>query len=1338
MSQLFNYRWMQLNRRKCQHHWLPLIIGMISTLVVLGLWQQLLIQEQSHIDLLVQQEADAIEVKLNRELTTRISALERMASRWEISAGTPEPLWEADAADLVKDFYGYQAIEWVDSSFRARWVVPLKGNETVPNFDLSQEKRRRITLQVARNLNQTLLTQTITLVQGGKGFLACVPLFLRSGEKTLETARFDGFIVGVFRFQWLFDSILKVSPRYKVQVFDRNGLIYSQGSSAVAMPSKTVGIKAYSLDWQVRVIPTPELIAEERSLFPAVVLWGGLAIVWTLALVVYLRQSSLRQARWTKQINQQLQDEIIHRQQVEASLRASEERWQLALRGNNDGIWDWNIKTAQVFFSNRWKKMLGYEEYEIGTHLDEWERRVHPDDLAATQEAIANHLARKTPFYISEHRVRCKDGSYKWILDRGQALWDKEGRGIRMVGSYTDITERKQAEIALKESEAKYRNLVKYLNAGIVIHAPDTNIMQCNTTACKILGLSMEQLLGREKVTPEWNFLREDGTIMPAEEYPVNRVLATQAPIENYVVGVNQENRSRVWLLVTAFPEFDDNYQVKQIVVTFIDISRLKQAETDLRDLAAVMENAVSGISKLDAQGRYVYVNKAYADMTGYEPEEMINMLWQQTIDVSDSKQMQKAYLQMIRDNIIEVETKGIRKDGSCFYKQLVMVAAYDEQHQFVGHYCCMKDISDRKHIEVERQRAEENLRHQKEMLQAIVNHIPVMIALFNSNGRVEYVNPELTQVLGWTLEDWQQCDVLAECYPDPADYQKVVAHISSVDGQWKDFTTLTKSKQKIETTWTNIALSDGSNLGIGQDISDRKNKEIILRQAMEAAEAANMAKSVFLANMSHELRTPLNVILGFAQVMAHDESLSANQQEDLQTIQRSGDHLLSLINEVLDLSKIEAGHCTLEKTGFDLISLLHELHRMMTERAKAKKLQLQFEIAPEVPQFIVADEQKLRQVLLNLLSNAIKFTNQGNVTLRVNTAREKSSSIEAKTYENKVVLGATLSLYPVSSTHVSALLQFEVIDTGVGIAYTELHTIFDAFTQAEAGKKSVSGTGLGLTISRKLLELMQGEITVQSVPNVGSTFTVTIPVHLISSIENRSETYKRSVTGLVPGQACHRILVVDDQHENRLLMVRLLSLLELEVREAVDGQDAVAICREWQPDLIWMDIQMPGLDGYEASQQIRAMEQEKNSVIIALTAQASHSDRALALAAGCNDYISKPFQEDIIFRKMAEYLGLEYLYADSESPLPLPLKGLQIADMTSFIPPDPSTLMDVPTEWLRALEEAAICGNDRMIVELTTHLSSEFAPLSLYLRKLANQFEFEQIIRFIDRCYSS
>lgn len=318
-----------------------------------------------------------------------------------------------------------------------------------------------------------------------------------------------------------------------------------------------------------------------------------------------------------------------------------------------------------------------------------------------------------------------------------------------------------------------------------------------------------------------------------------------------------------------------------------------------------------------------------------------------------------------------------------------------------------------------------------------------------------------------------------------------------------------------------------------------------------------------------------------------------------------------------------------------------------------------------------------------------------------------------------------------------SITLQFEISDTGVGIAATEQAAIFDAFIQAEAGRKSIGGTGLGLTISRKLLELMDGSISVKSTPAVGSTFTVTVPVCPTSRVNGQVEQRERTVIGLVPGQPHRRILVVDDQPENRTLMVRLLSRLGLEVQEATNGQEAIALWQHWKPDLIWMDIRMPGLDGYEATKQIRAMEQEAASIIIALTAQASQSDRALALAAGCNDYMSKPLREETLFLKLKEYLGLEYLYAESETP---PSSSSISSpdtndDRLSF---DPTILAQVPADWLKTLENLAICGNDRAIVELVNQLAPEFDNFKAQLLDLTNRFEFEQIVHLIHRDSSS
>lgn len=1079
----------------------------------------------------------------------------------------------------------------------------------------------------------------------------------------------------------------------------------------------------------------------QQSLILHRLIWGG-AIAWGGFMAIYSNIYFTQKVRKLQHNNQALQAELLQYQSIEAQLLDKEERWKLALQANNDGIWDWDIATNQVYFSPQWKAMLGFEEHEVGNSLDEWLLRIHPDDLARVQQETQDHLAQKTSFYVSEYRLLCKDGSYKWILDRGQALKDKNNYIYRMVGSHTDTTERKSAEIALKESEGKYRNLIEHLNIGFVVHGSNTEILQCNETACCLLGLSREQMLGKAAIDPEWCFLKDDGTPMMVEDYPISHVLNTHAPLDNYVVGVRRSDRTCAWVLVSAFPEFDLTQQLAQVIVTFVDITELKQTEEALRQSEATKQAIIHAIPDLlihmKANGNYVeFISNSHFNII--KPEQIRNHVNLKDILPAHLVDKRLHYTQeALQTQSTQIYEQEVSINGGNCYEEVRIVPLYHDEVLVM-----VRDITSRK-------QAEEALHHQKEMLQAIINHIPVMVALFNQQGTVEFINPELVNVLGWSLEEWQQQDIFIQCYPDPDYRQTVLEHMLAATGQWKDLTTLTASGQSIETSWANVLLSDGKFLGIGQDISDRKQKETELQKAMEAAESANVAKSMFLANMSHELRTPLNIILGFTQLMSHDSSLSAAQQQDLKTIQRSGDHLLSLINDVLDLSKIEAGHSSLEENSFDLISLLHTLCTMIEERTQAKHIHLSVEIDADIPQFVIADEQKLRQVLLNLLSNAVKFTDQGTVTLRVVPRNDKNHESNASklSSDSSGTLTVDHSTVPLSSIQNSSnlshqdhpekvMLIFEVSDTGVGIDPKEMSTIFNAFIQADAGRRSMTGTGLGLTISCKLLELMGGDISVHSQLGEGSTFTVTVPVQPTNGINQYSNESDRRVLGLAPGQNHYRILVVDDQNENRQLIVRILTRLGLEVREAENGIEAIRSWQDWQPHLIWMDIRMPKLDGYEATKQIRALENNQNSIIIALTAQASQSDRTLALAAGCNDYVSKPVQEEALLGKLTEYLQLHFIYADISqqnmfSVLPDYLLSApdayssNVLDIHTTIQP---LLESLPAEWCKELVEEAMCCDDHAIMYRVKGLPTEMDSIATYLADLAHRFQFEQII---------
>ncbi|MGL5035312.1 MAG: ATP-binding protein, partial [Microcystaceae cyanobacterium] len=388
------------------------------------------------------------------------------------------------------------------------------------------------------------------------------------------------------------------------------------------------------------------------------------------------------------------------------------------------------------------------------------------------------------------------------------------------------------------------------------------------------------------------------------------------------------------------------------------------------------------------------------------------------------------------------------------------------------------------------------------------------------------------------------------------------------------------------------------------------------------------MAKSTFLANMSHELRTPLNAILGFAQLMKHHDNLNPQQQNFIGIINRSGNHLLSLINDVLEVSKIEAGKIVLTEENFNLKQLLQSLDEMLQIRAVDKQINLEFELDPQLPSHIYGDEGKLRQVLINLLGNAIKFTNSGLVKLRAQLLQQ---------IDNQVIL------------------KFAVEDTGTGIAEEDLSLLFDPFVQAGESNHKNQGTGLGLTISRQFINLMGGEIQVTSQIGKGSCFFFQIAATLSDEIPPRATLLptKRVKSLLNREQPC-RILIVDDTHENCHLLQCLLEPVGFELRIAQEGETAIALWESWQPHLIWMDMRMPGMDGYEATRQIRLREKSLNratkpTVIIALTASAFEEQRSMILETGCNDLVYKPFVESLIFEKLTAYLGVEYLYESSE-----------------------------------------------------------------------------------------
>lgn len=793
-----------------------------------------------------------------------------------------------------------------------------------------------------------------------------------------------------------------------------------------------------------------------------------------------------------------LKAEIEQLRQIRDELKETQERFFLISNANNDGIWDWNLQTSEVFFSSRWKEMLGYADDELKNEYQTWIDLIHEEDRNDVIEFLQAYLERKVSPYHLEFRLRCKMGGYKWILARGKASWDEQGNPLRFAGVHTDLSERKHRESMLKNLAQKER----------------------------LLSEIARQLLD------------QDFTI------------AIQSVLQ----------------MIGEFTESEQSY-----IIRFTD----NQQE------------------------------------------------WSMFYQWCNPKNTQ------IKSNLEQYQNQTI--------------------HRFPWF-------------------AEQLLKGQPIKINSFEDFPP------HATIEQEFFSPSFTPIL--------IVPMLAS--------KKIVGYLGLKASCYKCWTTEDEK-------WLKLV---GEFIAIAQASSEAEKSLLI---AKENADLANQAKSEFLAHMSHELRTPLNAILGFTQVMNRDTTLNQEQRANLKIINQSGEHLLTLINDILEMSKIEAGRTTFHANRFDLFALIENIYEMFSLKAKTKHLQLILEKSTDVPQIICTDEGKLRQVLINLISNAIKFTKKGSVKLRVQPLEIKIETQEIRLY-------------------------FEVEDTGIGIELSQQEKLFEPFIQAKAGLSSQEGTGLGLSISQKFVQLLGGEIKVKSILNQGSIFSFDIIAQFALDNPNTHPNLFRQVIQLVPQQSEYRILVVDDALESRLLLVKLLTSVGFLVKEAGNGKEAIALWKKWNPELIFMDLKMPVLNGYEAIQQIRKLEGKRKTIIIALTASAFKDEIDPILVKQFDDFILKPFKENVLWQKIAHHLKVEYLYEEIE--------GFRSENVNRFIEQEEkvlSQLKSMPEQWFKDMLEAAQECNDEKILELITLISSSNLELVDLLNKLVYDFHFDSIIELIE-----
>jgi signal transduction histidine kinase/CheY-like chemotaxis protein len=475
---------------------------------------------------------------------------------------------------------------------------------------------------------------------------------------------------------------------------------------------------------------------------------------------------------------------------------------------------------------------------------------------------------------------------------------------------------------------------------------------------------------------------------------------------------------------------------------------------------------------------------------------------------------------------------------------------------------------------------------------------------------------------------------------------------------------------------------------------------------AQKQADSANQAKSIFLANMSHELRTPLNAILGFSQIITRSRNLNAEDKDNLQIINRSGEHLLTLINDVLDMSKIEAEQVVLHETDFDLYRLMDDVRSIISIRFDQKGLYLRFERESDVPQYVRTDKTRLHQILSNLLSNAAKFTSDG---------------------------GASVRLKRIADSDDAVYLLFEVEDTGPGIKPEDIDRIFDPFIQDKTGLESGSGTGLGLPISQKFAQLMNGNITVENKLGKGSLFKVKIQVSKLEKSGVKVEQSDQKVVALQANELetrtpQYRILIVDDDSTNRQMLSKLLSPIGFELKEATNGKEAIAIWKDWQPHLIWMDLHMPVINGHKATKEIKRIAKEKghDTIIIAISASALDQDVNVIRLGGCDDFVSKPFKESEIFEKMQKHLGLKYVYEKITHEESAESINQEQNILTS------ERIKDLSSEWKNNMKQAIQSVDMDQMHKLIEQLREQDPALAGAIQQRMDQFEYEKVLKWL------
>ncbi len=883
-----------------------------------------------------------------------------------------------------------------------------------------------------------------------------------------------------------------------------------------------------------------------------------------------------------------IRTDITHVVRLEQDAKLAAERLRRSQIFANIGTWDWDISSGELYWSERIAPLFGYPAGDLETTYENFLNAVHPDDRDSVANAV-NACVEKGEEYNIEHRVVWPDGQIRWVQEKGDVVRDDAGKAIHMLGVIMDVHDRKKAEDSRRESEQKFRNLFELSPVGIALNDLEGNFLEANQALLDAIGYSEDEYrnlsywqLTPEKYTPQEQELLEklmsSGRYGPYEKQYIHKDGHLVPVLLNGALVEDQFGNKRIWSIVQ-------------------DISERKQAENALKEsrqrLLEAQQLAHIGNWEADLlSGKLVWSDVIYdifgLDKSSVEPSIE---LFQQAVHPADQSLVLESQKQAAETGKQDVVHRIVRPDGTVRYVHEIATSKYDENGEMVGLAGTVQDITELK-------RTEQDLT----LFRRIFESAEQGIGVTDATGHLLYSNQAHDRMHGYSHEEIAGKHFSMFFSEETLSWAPDA--IMQAIGQGKGWSGLLPVQQPDGTeviTKANVGFVPGDEgepqylFNIMSDYTEELTRQQQLAEAKEAAERASQAKSEFLSSMSHELRTPMNAILGFAQILEYDEVLGEEQHDSVHEIIKAGRHLLELINEVLDLAKIESGSIVLSLEPVNLAELVNECVSLVTPVAQRRDISISRD---EVGESLVrCDRTRFKQVLINLLSNAIKYNREkGEVHIEVTAAGEE-------------------------------MLRITVADTGMGIAASDFEQLFQPFNRLSAEHSEIEGTGIGLSITRSLVEMMGGTIGVDSEPGVGSRFWVELPretaSHSTSPVEHgafadelREETSEK----------LHTLLYIEDNPANLKLVSQILAKRShIRLITAHEAELGLELAAAHRPDLILLDINMPYMDGYQTLAVLQSDQRLQDIPVVAVTANALRRDMERGIAAGFAAYLTKP-----------------------------------------------------------------------------------------------------------------